>query len=518
MSDRPLPARERVREYLEAQCRMCRTRGTARLPTVAQLARATGVSPTTVQAAVRELVGRGVVRSRRGSGLFVAAAALRHERPAPSPRPAWRRAAARLEHDILSGAFRAGDPLPLRKELCVRYGVSHPTLAAAIDHLCARSLLVPQGRSLLVSSPQSSSAGGMVLVLRAGTYRDATLPDLRHLNDLLALESACGRAGLQAATVFYTYAGQRLVPDGPYRALLHSADAREGLLGFVVFTRGLAQLGVVEFVRELARDGLPVAVIDESGECLRDRTWGRFSHVRIFPLGFSVDAGRRTAELLLHLGHRRIAYLDPYAREHWSALRLEGLREAFANGGLEGGVEHARIDTDLLIPSTDAAGRGTADVLAELAEKLDTSDDLPGRLAAQLTIDRQQTLNEYLWSWMLEARIGEVIAPWVAELSRRPDITAVVCASDPVAVHCLTQLESAGVTVPRDKSIASFDNSYAAQVYGLTSYDFNGTAAVQAGIDFLLQPRWALLRDRSKRGVIEVAGFVRRRWTTGPCG
>ncbi len=514
MLNRRSSALVRAESTLESHVRACRSEGVAKLPTVAELCRQAGVSHVTMQVAVRDFVRRGLVRTRRGSGLFVSGVAGAQQTP-PESRPAWRRLFSTIERDLLSGVYGRGTLLPLRKELAARYSASPPTLSKALHQLSARALVVREGRRYRVPSPKTTRGGGTVVVMRAGQHRGTSLPDLRHLSDLLTLENACSRAGLRAATVFYSYVGKALVPTGPFTPPPYTSRRLEDILGFVVFTRGLGQLGPVEHVRALARYRRPVAVLDEGGECAQAGGWERLPNVRVFPIGFSSDAGKRIGELLLCEGHQRVAYVDPYAGNAWSRMRLDGLRQAFLAADLPQAVEHVVVGGADEVAPYDSRGKTVAELVAVLGSRLDPADELQARIAQVLSVDKQDTMSEYVWTWILDARVGEVIRERVADLAVHTEITAVVGASDIVALHCLNQLEDMGVAVPGRKAVVGFDDSYPAQVYGLTSYDFNGSAAVQAAVDFVVQPRWPLYHDASGTGIVEVQGFVKERQTTG---
>jgi len=487
--------------------------GAAKLPTVVELAARARVSHVTMQRAVREAVSRGELRTRRGSGLFVVPSGTPSAPVTQNRGTAWLRTANAIESDILSGRYRPGNRLPLRKQLCAGYGVCHATLDKAFRRLAARALLVPEGRGHRVAVRRLLDTSGSAVVLRAGTPRGTSVPDLRHLTDVMTLENACSRSGLRVNTVFYSYVDASFRATGPFAGPPYSRRDLSTVLGFVVFTRGLGPLPPSGLVRELAGYRRPVTVVDEDGECLQ-HTWGPVRNVRVFPVAQTATGGRQVGELLLGLGHCSATYVDPYPDQAWSRTRLAGLRSAFAAAGREGGVTHLRVELPQSPPTQDGRGRTVADIVGYLGGRLDSGDPLQAGLARLLAVEERTTLSEYLWDWLVREHAGAALAPHLDTLAQDPALTAVVGANDMVALHCLKRFERAGVAVPSAVSVAGFDDSFPAQVFELTSYDFNGTAAVQAAVDFVVDPRRPLATDLARDGVVEVPGFVKERRTT----
>ncbi|RLP74555.1 LacI family transcriptional regulator [Mycetocola tolaasinivorans] len=122
-----------------------------------------------------------------------------------------------------------------------------------------------------------------------------------------------------------------------------------------------------------------------------------------------VQGARLAAQHLLEQGHRRIAFINIPHSVSWSRDRLQGLSEGIAAAGLD----PAEVITEITIESMTAH-------------------------AAEPAVE---TL-----------------------LAGSPDVTAVLCANDMVALGVLKQLSERGVTVPRDLSVVGFDDSYFASM------------------------------------------------------
>jgi hypothetical protein len=332
----------------------------------------------------------------------------------------------------------------------------------------------------------------------------------------MALESACIRANLSISNVFYSYTGTDLMARGPAKPPPYSPRDIESVLGFAVFSRGLRGLGLPQHLRLLLEYGKPVVVLDEDGLYASGRAVPRRKNLRIFPVGYSPAAGEAMGRLLVGLGHRRVAYLDPFPGALWSQNRLDGLRRAWRAAGYADGVVHVPVQAPSPGPLYDESGRYMGDVAASVADAFDARDRIQAELARIVRVDRFSELSVDLMDWYAADSLARVVAPAVDSLLPRGDITAFVAASDSVAMAAIRRLEANGLRVPADRSVAGFDDGYEAHLFELTTYNFNSTAAVQAMVDFIVNPGWRPLAG-ARDCVVEVDGYVKERGTTGPC-
>ncbi len=128
--------------------------------------------------------------------------------------------------------------------------------------------------------------------------------------------------------------------------------------------------------------------------------------------------GRRLAEHLISLGHRRIGYVAGPPERTTTRHRLEGHREALRAAGLD----------------DFPAGGGAADGSGGPA----AGDD---RLVVHGPYDRRSGYEATL------------------ELLRRaPDVTAIVAANDTVALGACAAVRDQGMRIPQDISVAGFDD------------------------------------------------------------
>jgi DNA-binding LacI/PurR family transcriptional regulator len=98
-------------------------------------------------------------------------------------------------------------------------------------------------------------------------------------------------------------------------------------------------------------------------------------------------------------------------------------------------------------------------------------------------------------------------------LSRR-DVTAWICENDIVAFAAISFLNKRNIEIPRDISVAGFDNLPMETLeYRLTSFDFNAPGFMYRMVDFILRPSRAFAHYR--HFPIEIEGIIMDRETTG---
>jgi hypothetical protein len=309
--------------------------------------------------------------------------------------------------------------------------------------------------------------------------------DQRHVAHMHGIETTCSQAGLSVRKVFYGYGyptpgAMRLTAGkGPP----YTRHELAGILGFAMLARGLQDLDHRRFLIALAAYGKPIAVLDENGDVIAALGGNAVANLRVFSLGCSTQPGRISARYLLGLGHRRVACVGGPEGARWSANRIQGVREGFAEAGLPDAVASVALD--------------------EQSERLFRE--------ATATRDAQpnsRSLDEFHGS------LGKALAPRLRELLGDSSMTAWVAANDDIGIACLHFLREQGVKVPRQVSVMGFDDSYPALVNDLTSYNFNSSATVQAMLAHIVSPSWPPLRDRVGN-VVEIEGFVNTRLTTG---
>ena len=135
----PLPAQETVERFIRAQLASRRWQLGDELPSQVALARLLGVSPATVQRAVRALAAAGLL-SRPGE----------RRRPvvmwaSPANAAPRSRVDAYVRRQIAGGTLKPGDALPTREWLARTLHVPATAVRAAVARLAAEGVVTPHG-------------------------------------------------------------------------------------------------------------------------------------------------------------------------------------------------------------------------------------------------------------------------------------------------------------------------------------------------------------------------------------
>jgi DNA-binding LacI/PurR family transcriptional regulator len=285
--------------------------------------------------------------------------------------------------------------------------------------------------------------------------------------------------------------------------------ANRRALGYIVWSAGIFPERIDPLLALLERSGKPVAVLDETG--IARRTTARPEAMRFYVYGYGPTPGLTVGRHLAGLRHRYVLYLSPYHDSEWSRTRLEALRLALSRAGHPRAVAATTDDRPSPMEIADESVREEAklldDVLAEAATRPRAST------AAATAVLREMTLRkiEALWAEAIRIRVEGLVSQALV----RRDYTAIACANDTTAVHCLRALRSAGVRVPGDVSVIGFDDSVEALSSGLTSYNFNGHAVMSAMVDHVLHP---VRRRQRQEPIVEIEGYVHQRGTVASAG
>ncbi|MBD3242398.1 MAG: GntR family transcriptional regulator [Chitinivibrionales bacterium] len=485
--------------FVTAMARRARNAKRSRLPTVAQMATQAGVSTATMWKAVRTLVDRGVLQARPRAGIHVTdidpSSAAQSDSLAPPPQgQRWEKVAAKIASDITHGVHAAGEDLPSMKVLAQQHGVCRATLRKALARLETERLIVPHNRRYRVAFAHGRSARSTLLLIH-------WVPEHELAS---AIDAECARVGLHLRS-------EPLIPTDRLLRTIASLRTRRGneaVVGHLIATTGANLSQYTQLIRALAPSGLPTAIVDETGSgdiaALRG---GRL--VRAFSLQAHRLPGVLMGRHLLELGHRRVAYLSPVHDSVWSVARLDGLRAAFAQAGVPQGV----LTFTSVGTADESRGRARAEAdLAWLREKLSHGGPRQRRLALAVDMRAREL------SWMLQlSHIAQRHEQLMRDAIGSRGITAWVIANDLFAIYALRFLEQQGIEVPRELSVAGFDDTMQAFTSGLTSYNPDRRAGVQAALSFVLGSQQIGSAGGQGR-VVQILGYVTPRRSTARRG
>lgn len=491
----------RAQESLTRAIDTCRRTGCPRLPTLNALARSAGVSRSVMWNAVRSLCAQGVIRSRRGSGIYVASMPSPvHE---PVSRGRWRQVAQGLSRDIRRGRYRPGEALPGPKQLAEQFGVSYRTLRKATELLAGRSEITRYRAGYRVPFPGGGRHNGSLVMIARGVPGEGPTPVGPWSVELLRLlERQCAQARVSLDFVPFDYVNSRLHPTVRARSLSRDGTARP--LAFVVLSSTVQNpdpaypdnlLGLVPLLR---RHQVPVVFIDETGERLDQTIAVMGGRLTVVSLSSTPDVGTAVGNRLIALGHSRVAYLSAHQESVWSRNRLAGLVAAMAAGGRpDAVVEFSRgdiLDSQHLRPLRDRLGDLHESLTSQLLSAEGTTEQLFGEVLRRN--------GDSLGEGAITETVRQTLQPLFGAALSHEDITAWVGANDTVALAALEFLAKRRVAVPGRLSVVGFDDTVEAMRRRLTSYNVDCAGAVSAALHHALAPPSTRPKGQAERDII----------------
>ncbi len=488
------PLYREIAQKLEQQIRSGSIR---RLPSRANLARIYGVSEGTVRKALQELNRSALIRSAKGrrpeviDGEPVSETALLSDG-----------GRERLEHDIrkaiITGQYRAGRPLRKIEFYADRYGLSRPTVIRVLRTLAGEGHVHKKGKSYLVGTPQPGSysrpepySKATILILMAGRRTWHRLRVLRTEKFVLSFENEAYLQGVELKPVFL----EKAVSGSPVgfretAALVRNLKSR--YLGTLVPLQNDELSGFETWIRQLHSFSRPIIWFDRHGISLPEELRTR----SILKCRFSEDAGLHTAlDHLKAFGHSRILYT---CREldHWAVRRGEKLREIARR-------KKPSMNVELHIQRYDDALRcmeyfrkrfdhfrhsGSQEMQVQLARfELEAPHwrdllfdafeatysvgnnlfDLVARLVGPDSTERIQPL---YGQTALLLRFGHILD--LCHTLQERKSTALLIDSDTRCHDLLKGFRFAGIRVPEELSLLSFDNYQPFLTNAVSSVDF----------------------------------------------
>ncbi|MBD3239827.1 MAG: GntR family transcriptional regulator [Chitinivibrionales bacterium] len=471
------------------------------LPSVRRLTTMGRLSPNSVTRAIAQLRTMGIVATRPGRGTLLLRnpdSGIDTDRlPADTgSRQRWQQVRSAIRTAVINGRYPAGAMLPGSKELTAEYGVCFRTLRKATASLCREGVLGVNRKHLYVT-PISPSSGPHTVVLLARMARERALEHMpeRSLVLLRELEHVCSLSNLRLVIVPCDYVSGSLVPLKP--ELLTPRAHHGSVLGYIVWALAMDEFDVVRFALDRAAAGARVAVLDDTGSIDLTPLYRFRQSVLVVSMAISSRCGLLTGRYLMNRGHRRLAYVSSSSTGLHTMRRLDGLRSAGRELDPTASVPHVNIGFD-----TDDELRpfSITDVISAIRDRRlrDAVRTHTGRIGATLTD-----------SLLLE----HARAP-LTRLLRDNDATCWVAADDRTACACLDFLAAAHVAVPDRLSVVGFDDTTAATLHNLDSYNFNYRAVTNAMVSFVAGHSPGT-HERGRSGPVEIDGTVVARGSVG---
>lgn len=492
--------------FLEDAAARCLAQGRTKLATADVLARQARVSRAVLLKAVRTLVGKGLLHSRRGSGIFVVRDADRRP-PDSSGAYRYQDVARKLASSVAHGEYARGGPLPPAKELAGRFGVSLPTMRRALRELVSNGTVSVERRRYVLPQAVGTTGRPSLLFALPGRPNQVVSPrsDI-HEAEMSAVEDVCSRAGIVARRVNCYF------DDNPERMVMVptlTACARPDILGtclgVVVLARGLRGGTLRELTDFALAHDLPIGILVDDAPPESLVPYRNRPLLKVIIPNKGPSCGEEVGRMLGALGHRHIVYVGPPAEADWNLARLQGLRTGLASCG-----EPTSVETIETAQMPHAEHRATAAAANAASESVLARVREPGPRYAETRMSMERLFVSVTEGAWLREQANAAIERWRGT----PPGTALVGATDQVALACLDALNAHSIRVPGDVSVVGFDDIPEAARCGLTSYSFDSRSCAQAMLNHvLLPPRGP--QARHSEPVVCVPGRISVRLSVG---
>lgn len=499
--------RQTAYEYLLMAAGRAREQGVTRLPPIRALAADAGVSHTSMSHALAKAREDGLVDARPSRGITIPVS--RAARSIPSGHAGsyrWVRTRDTLREEILARRLGSDSPLPNHKQLISRYGVNDRTLRKALGALVAEGVLEVYGRSYRTARARGRAPRDTVLLFARGT-RAGQIEDYsgRTMGYVRALEQLAHARGVTLRVVSCRIDGESMEaplirePGWP-----GEFDPRT-VLGSVVWQQDLTQDAVNHIHAWTVTHSLPCAILCEDEAPAKAES----GLTRNFMLPRDFEVGLEIARFLRGRGHEQVACVTIHPDLAWSRERIAGIRQGYADAGLAGSVAVFSREVSPRWPVEQEqthwlkSATRAGDVASRALTRVVGHELQPVAVRGIQSACHQAVLKEFS---------RDALSEVVREVLERTKVSAIVCVNDSLAAECQVLLSEQGVAVPGRISVVGVDDGSIAVSHQLTSYNFNGDAAMDLMLEYVIHPRSPLV---GARGVapVHVRGFVHERAT-----
>lgn len=478
------------------------------------MAAASGISVPTLSKALKTLAVRGVVVARPGAGIRLADKARRDSSTPGARNPTRARhrrsdeVAQLLRASIFSGELlrQPGDSLSI-KTVRNRYGVSYPVARDALQALDSAGLLCRYARGYRRRRhhvPTQPSTVALIVRTRTPASYFTLSPRMQRWLSLIQTESADTRIRLHIVPVSHRRNARLPAARDLVRRAMQQSD-RTPLLGCIVLADGFDDHYLTSLVAALRAARTDTAVLGDMSDYPIARAHS-VPGVRFFAPANDADAGRAVALALMEAGHRHVAFVTDAPSAAWSSLRFDAAQQTISGAGGELLLVAPRMQ-DAREPQRQDVNREARTLFAAL-----------DRGGAHCFADvHQQDIDELTHAVLAMSRRLQV-RPFferaIRKLVEAKKVTGLITAHDQLGLECAHLLRSLGAPPPA-VSLASFDNSFAAALDRIASYDFNLSETVTRAIEWLLWPNRAPSSVEGTPPILYAQGFLADRASVG---
>jgi len=419
------------------------------LPSVRALMNAFDVSSNTVQSALRDLAKESKISKIQGKGCFwgskllFAATPKAHESVTEQIRKAF-------EHDVASGFLKISEPLPLSKELTVRYNVSPNSLRRFLEELVTRGTLKKVGRRFVFAQKREivsqSSLSELIFVTRCNSWGGFSPESEREMDFLRLVYKTAGKNQYKLILLGYNDVSGVLVDrSGNARKLSEFPNAVGILISTLLIQNWKPLLANFTMVK------MPVAVWWEHPGDATPKNFIQKNNWIFFNSTFGAAPGQEIGNYLKQHGINEACYFSPYHNSSWSKDRLEGLEKS--------GIKiHVYVDEEFASPWD----------FKQIARK---------------EVDKNSV--EFYARNLEKKKLQELIERAQKDLDGKATCMPWVCVNDEVAGLFIEMADDAGDEKP---TYIGFDNSVESYLLRIPSYDFNTETLVEQMFYYISNP------------------------------
>lgn len=443
-----------------------------RLPSIRSLSVQYHASTKTVQVALAILREHGFIESRPRSGLWRVG-----ELPQVNiPDAKWNADSHyhQFKKEILDGVHPWDSPLPLIKELAVQWNCHVQTVSKVLDRAIYEGVLERKGRSHYPARPSVRRKGNSPTILCLG----AGAPDGNFRMDTDRESDFWRELGAQAA-----HAGLSLV-----RRVWNGGRIRpvENTVGVIATNWHYEDPRAI--CREIAKLKLPACVWfdEQTREAMRAEP-----RLHYHDQGHSTENGIILTRHLIELGHKHIAFISPWHANSWSLKRFKGIEEEALRSG-------CRVDVFCLFGDSEWDRLIPAETDPLLIKSF------PAKVIEKIVEGSSERIRNLMIAELGWNRIRKDMEPLFAQ-AFESGATAWIGANDVCALNALKWLGEKGIQVPKQISVAGFDDTIEALRSDLTSFRFSCASVARSMIYQILAGIKAPTLTRHK-GTVVVRG------------
>jgi len=495
--------------------------GCTLLPGINELSNRIGFSRGTIYKALHYLENHGVlvIRPRKDIQIIMTEqnkeflTSLKHNLNQPDTltlQPKWKELKDCILEKITNHTYPPGYLLPTIKELCYEYGTSYRVLHKALQAAVEEGKLERFKKGYRVCKISKGVGGSTIVFFQEYIDKIVLEGSTPHAVKYWPyIENECQRMNISLLAVAISRVpdSTKMVPPN-LQKLIKNIESEYSVLGYIVPTIFSPEgLEIVPFLlKTIGNTGKPVAILEESKALSYDTIKSNCPHARIFALATGNSSGKIVGNYLVELGHRKAAFFPPKheANDDIPNTRLKGIAETFTCATTSISIFNRPVPKSKQLAFSSQNFNLFISSLRPVVRDFIRKYGLRNECSVYVSYCAKIYTDLELRSVLYHDDFNDALA--------QSGITAWVCYNDTIALGALDFLKSKGVEVPKTISVIGFDDTIEGLGRGLTSYNFNIPAIIDAILAYLLFPMRKL--KKGPPDIVEIPGKIMEREST----